>query len=394
MTITSVNKSLITKSDVGWDLDGTNSQFLKETSSNTNRRKLDQLINAGHVPVSATTRAKKFADQATATQKKLKDTDAILQQIMDNLVAIGLPDTTNDFTIDATTGALTIKNNTSVLALNRLSLGDSEPATGYPFTVYPEWWGAVADDTSVDSGPAINSAISFLQNTGGRIMFTAGIYYIDEQLVLRNGVSFQGTLMGFRIGTDMTGSFIHAGPNFPTSTYMITNLVTGATPSDDQFNIEIKDIGIRGERLTAETNVEGGIKFTNIRSAVIERCFLEEFLKEAILMQDSTSNITQLKDLIVFNAVTDTGLAADTGSITLDGPFDNWIVNVETGTSSAGVDVEGGKRIALLLKGNTANNFIFGGQYEFSEVGIKLESGSGRNQFTNVRADVRGGIPH
>jgi len=105
--ITSVFKTLIGKKDINFDLDGTGGQFNKRNSVNGDLVS-DFLINASHIPITSTTRAKKYADQTTPTSKTDLNVDSVLEQILDNLENIGLPDTTNFFTINSTTGVLTI----------------------------------------------------------------------------------------------------------------------------------------------------------------------------------------------------------------------------------------------------------------------------------------------
>jgi hypothetical protein len=107
MGIQSIQKGLVGANDINWDIDGVNSLFTKRTSSGNTRT--DKLINAGDMPITAATRLKKYADQETPTTKGDIDVDAVLNQILDNLEKIGLPDTTNFFSIAGVGGALTIQ---------------------------------------------------------------------------------------------------------------------------------------------------------------------------------------------------------------------------------------------------------------------------------------------
>ncbi len=366
MAIQSVIKGLSGAEDVAWDLDGSGGVFSKRTSKGSTRD--SQLVGARHIPVSTVVRLKSFADQLTASSKGTLDVDAVLAQLMEHAALTGIPDTTNDFDISSS-GVLSLKQ----INANRVS-------------IFPETFGAKRNDTTFDSGPAINAAIQSLADTGGTVVFNVGTYYTNEQIVMRTGVTLMGSGQGVRIVSALFGSFIRAGDSFPAGTALIGQIVTGALPADDQFNMRLIDIGIKGDK-PGGGNVLQGVKWTNMRDCLIENVFLEFFDNQAILFEDSTSTISTIRNVIIFNSVLATGLAADMGSVELNGPFDNWIENLECGTSSGQVDVEAGKRIALHLKGGTSNNFICGGQFELSEVGVKLASGSARNQFCNARAD-------
>jgi hypothetical protein len=65
--------------------------------------------------------------------------------------------------------------------------------------VYPEWWGAVINSPTTDSGPAINQAIASLTYgatktlwRGGVIEFQSGAYYIGTQVNLASDITFKG----------------------------------------------------------------------------------------------------------------------------------------------------------------------------------------------------------
>jgi len=105
MTIQSVRKALVGKKDVNFDLDGSGSQFSKITSKGGFRS--DFLVNASHIPVTTTVRAKKYADQVTVTTKTDFDVDAVLEQILGNLENIGVP-SASFFDVAGVGGALTI----------------------------------------------------------------------------------------------------------------------------------------------------------------------------------------------------------------------------------------------------------------------------------------------
>lgn len=107
MAITTVNMAKRGVDDLHIDDTGTHQSVSRKTSrgGTVQIRK----INASHLPATTTVRDKKFADKVTAKTKNRLDVDAILEQILDNLENIGLPDITNFFAIAPSGGSLTIK---------------------------------------------------------------------------------------------------------------------------------------------------------------------------------------------------------------------------------------------------------------------------------------------
>ena len=85
------------------------------------------------------------------------------------------------------------------------------------------------------------------------------------------------------------------------------------------------------------------------------------------------------------DCVQNTGLAGETGALQIESQ-DNTLINCEITTSSTSL-VESGNRIALLFTGSAAENFVFGGQFETSEVGVVVR-GAGGNKFIGSRSDI------
>lgn len=80
----------------------------------------------------------------------------------------------------AGTEVLTIQQ--TPLAGPALLLKNCAPISTVGMTVYVEWFGAVANN-STDCGPAFNAAFAFLKNVGGKILMQPGKYLTNETIV-------------------------------------------------------------------------------------------------------------------------------------------------------------------------------------------------------------------
>jgi len=90
-TVTTVKKSKIGKQDIHFDYDGAGSKLSVPTSSGSTRY-VDP-INASHIPITTTTRAKNEPGSGTPTYSST-DVDGFLQEVADILSSIGVPDGT------------------------------------------------------------------------------------------------------------------------------------------------------------------------------------------------------------------------------------------------------------------------------------------------------------
>lgn len=101
MAITTVKKSKLGYEDILFDALGTGATT--ETLKSDGTYRTVQKVNASHLPITSTARAKKFADGTTVSTT---DVDATLIQILDDLEDLGQPDGT---TLEVSAGALKVK---------------------------------------------------------------------------------------------------------------------------------------------------------------------------------------------------------------------------------------------------------------------------------------------
>lgn len=91
MAITEVRMAPVGADDVEFDIEGTGATFVKETSDGSFKQ--DEKLNASHLPVSTTVRGRTYADNtATPTTEGDLDVDSVLDKVLVDLTAIGVPD--------------------------------------------------------------------------------------------------------------------------------------------------------------------------------------------------------------------------------------------------------------------------------------------------------------
>ncbi|PQV51805.1 hypothetical protein [Paraburkholderia sp. BL21I4N1] len=78
--------------------------------------------------------------------------------------------------IIGTTGAENVQVQQQILAGRTQIFSNVAAQADVGMTVEPEWFGAQLNNSGIDSGPAFNTAFSFLRNTGGTIEMAAGTY--------------------------------------------------------------------------------------------------------------------------------------------------------------------------------------------------------------------------
>lgn len=111
MAITDIEKGPLGSEDIEFDSAGTGSSFVRKTSSD-NFQQLSKL-NASKLPVTATVRAKAYADGTLVSAAGDTDVDAVLTQVLDDLEDLGQPDGTF---LTNTAGSLTIADNSITAA--------------------------------------------------------------------------------------------------------------------------------------------------------------------------------------------------------------------------------------------------------------------------------------
>jgi hypothetical protein len=85
--------------------------------------------------------------------------------------------------------------------------GTVEFSSVVPKEVYPEWWGAVAND-STDCTTAINNAITSLPAGGGKILFSPGVYKTTDEIHLAHRVHLDGSFRAAEIHGVHTGDSV------------------------------------------------------------------------------------------------------------------------------------------------------------------------------------------
>ena len=90
-------------------------------------------------------------------------------------------------------GHITALENQHIFSGGTISFGSSG-------TVYPEWWGAIADD-STDCTDAIQAAIDSLADPGpgGPVIFSHGTYKITDTILWENGVALYGVFSAYSV---------------------------------------------------------------------------------------------------------------------------------------------------------------------------------------------------
>lgn len=242
------------------------------------------------------------------------------------------------------------------------------------------WFGG--DPTGgTDSQPAFDAADEFMKTGGGIIRIGVGHWAMGDECLVSDGVHVE---MSGR--ADQTGTSTIKGTDiFPLDSFMGTRMfaqkVTGGTSSK---GIKFSNGTIRGDKPSGG-NIDIGIEQENGKYWAYKNLAFAFFDLQAIYVSDNGSTVTTFEDILIRDAVQGTSLAAETGAIQLESQ-DNTLMNVEATTSSTSL-AEAGKRIALLLTGTAAENFVFGGQFEISEIGIMVR-GSGGNKFVGTRSDL------
>ncbi|RKE36633.1 parallel beta-helix repeat protein [Paraburkholderia sp. BL23I1N1] len=124
-------------------------------------------------------------------------------------------------------------------------------------TIYPEWFGAAADGATDDSS-AIQSAINFLQNTGGIVQFEARTYLIGTLVQIGTGVGSVGQ------NTILQGKGRHSTVIKSTGANQSAIQVIGAAGSTLQ--------GVAIRNLTVDKTIAGtgGVGITGQYTAVLE----------------------------------------------------------------------------------------------------------------------------
>lgn len=124
-------------------------------------------------------------------------------------------------------------------------------------TVYPEWFGAAADGVTDDSG-AIQSAINFLQNTGGIVQFEARTYIVAALVQIGTGVGSVGQ------NTILQGKGRHSTFIKSTGANQSSIQVIGAAAS------KLQGVAVRNMTVDKTIAGTGGVGITAQYTSVLE----------------------------------------------------------------------------------------------------------------------------
>jgi len=217
---------------------------------------------------------------------------------------------------------------------------------GYVEAVYPQWWGAKADDSGDDTA-AIQAAIDS-HPTGGMVRFPRGRYEISSRIVVRSGIVLDGPL---------TGAQIHAKKPLPA---MLQRPDLTPPPKGIHFNAATRVDGVRISNLHFKGEGSAiGLDLTNINYTWVENVAVTD-CGTGIMLAQLGMYETFINPVI---ARCETGMEFNIG--TMDSNiFGGRISVVKTG----------------ILINNTGQLNIYGITFDaFKETGLEIKTGGHMN---------------
>lgn len=257
-TVTTVKKSLIGVEDLAMDVAGGGATYNRNRSDGT---VVDvRRINASHLPITATTRAKKGADNVTVAETNV---DALLQAILDELVQIGIPDGT---TVEFSGGTLQIKaGGVGTTQLDADAVDDTKLADNAVGTEHLQDKAVtsveLANDASTDSARAVGSN-----------------HIKDDAIIARhigageigNDAVGDATIKAAKLA-DTPAFYIAEAGSFSSSatttdTFAHTVSETGLVAGTDIVHIQMRSAGT-GPVAVKESKISGGTEITAVTDA-------------------------------------------------------------------------------------------------------------------------------
>lgn len=226
--------------------------------------------------------------------------------------------------------------------------------------VYPQWWGAQADD-ALDDTAAIQSAIDSLAYKGrcakehvppntGVVLFPAGRYLISSRLTLYDGTTMEGR--------SPNRTILQAAARLPV---MLQRPDLTPPPEGKEYNYDTRVNGVRIAGLTFNGNkqCELGLDFTNVGYSQLENVTVREcatgIRMGGLAMHNVLTNISvaYCATGIEINRCSEHGLV-------LGGHFGNCatglLVNFAQGYTIYGTSFEGYRDAAIDVKGGDSVN--------------------------------------
>lgn len=235
-------------------------------------------------------------------------------------------------------------------------------------TVSVKDFGALGDDTA-DDGPAIQSAIDYLDTLGGGVLFfPAGIYLTSQSIYQRNYVSLEGS--GSR------SSFIKWGA--ASSVGLVKGVVYSVHGTDGSpdyvFSTSISSLHINGDGIaTIGYACRGWQEQCSASDVVVSGCTTVQF---DIMPFTATAHQATFEDLhLIPNA-------GSTAAIALRGS-DISNCNFRNITTAAVLDATSNYAKGLYLYGSILLNTFENIHNENAVIGIDLAAGAG-NTFTGI----------
>ncbi len=257
------------------------------------------------------------------------------------------------------------------------------PEVDFDLTYGKEFWidDEGADKTGVlDSQPAFVLAEAKAAVAGGTVRIGVGKYGMLGECLVSDGVKVRGSGRMDQTGTDtILGTDV-----FALDSFVGTRMFAQKNVGTNEKGLAFEDMTVRGDK-PGGGNINIGIEWKLGKYWTFKNLAIQFFQLQGIYVSHTGSGVGHFENIVIRDVVQGTSLAAETGALEIHSQ-DNSFFNIEATTSSTDLD-EAGKRIALLLGASSAENFIFGGQFEASEVGIVVR-GVGGNKFLGTRSDL------
>jgi hypothetical protein len=234
-------------------------------------------------------------------------------------------------------------------------------------------------DRSTDCTAAIQAAIDNANASGGGTVFLPDGYYRAHNLILKAYVTLQGatgtrpyTSAGARVGA------VIESPPGTSGGWVIDS------PSGAQLNMAIRNLGVRG---AGAGSTAGGIRLQNSRNGAVSNVSIDNCAEEGLWVVAGVT--TRVSDVLAVNCLLNRTRTSATGVVRI-GASDCYVDAIEaTASMTIGAPVIDSNTYIAALQVDGASNFVMGGQYEISDIGVRV-TGS-HNRFVAGRADLNNG---
>jgi len=243
-----------------------------------------------------------------------------------------------------------------------------------PQTIFPEFYGALGDNSANDS-VAIQAAIDDIETAkGGTVQFLSKIYVCNIEA--KSYVELKGMVPMFKGSTTATTSH--------SNTYLKAN-ATGhiiTTAAGALHGITVRNIGFIG--LGSGTALKG-IYLQNVSRSIFEDLAFDNFADEAIRINDGNPN--HFSRIFAQNCLLDTSQAAKIGVLHIEvGADDQWVSDCEFTASTSSLSDANAYICAVVID---ASNCMFRNVIaEISDIGFHLTANGFRNHFIGCRSEL------